>query len=106
MSVVKVKQPGNAIPRVDKRELESIVYTLDLSELINHPTEMVNGIEQVSSGLALTDVKPQQGKNILVRVPPCALDSSTQYKDYRTDILFKTSQDNIRSAVFTIRVYK
>jgi len=105
MTLIKAKQPGNAIPRVDKWEVESILYTIDVTDLIQHPNEMANGIVEVRSTLEILDAKTRSGKFIELRVPPNAV-GSAQYKDYRVDILFKTSSENVRSATFTVRVYR
>lgn len=104
MSIIKAKPPGQPIPRIDKRAIESILYSIDLTELLQQG-ELAIGVEPSQNTLDLTDFKIRLGKTIEVRVPPSTTNTS-QYLDYTISILFKTSIDNIRSAVFQLRVHK
>lgn len=104
MSVIKVKSPGQTVPRVEKRAIESITYTIDLSELLL-PTELANEIVEITGKLELTDTKIKHGRNIEVRIPSSVV-STSQYLDYTVNVLFSTNTGNTRAAVFQVRVHK
>lgn len=105
MSVIKAKLPGNPIPKVDKRSNENILYTVDLTELLTGTNELTNEIQSVQCALPIESSKTRQGKFIEIRIPPSEVRTAA-YQDYNVSILFKTTLENIRSAVFTVRVYK
>jgi hypothetical protein len=104
MSIIKAKPPGQPIPRIDKRTIETITYQLDLNDLLL-PNELVTGIISTEAKLDISEVKPRQGKFIEVKVTP-SLVVASQYVDYPITILFSTNVGNTRAGVFTIRVHK
>lgn len=104
MSIIKAKPPGQPIPRIDKRAVETITYQLDLNDLLL-PNELIAGIVSTEAKLEIPEVKPRQGKFIEIKVTPSSVVSS-QYVDYPVTVLFSTNVGNTRAGVFTIRVHK
>lgn len=105
--IIKAKPPGQPVPRVDKRAVESIVYSVDISELLQ-PNELASTVESIDSKLETADLKIKHGKTVEVRVPAKNVDTpgSPAFQDYTINVLVSTSLSNVRAVVFSIRVYK
>lgn len=104
MSVIKIKPAGQAAPRVEKFSLESIVYTLDLSEILIQ-NELISGISSITTDLVVEDKKVKMGKNVLIRIGPSDIGTSS-YTDYPVVVVVETSDSNKKVATFSVRVYK
>lgn len=104
MSIVKIKPAGQQAPRVEKFSLESIVYTLDLTEVLVQ-NELISSISSVTTDLFVEDSKVKMGRNVLVRIGPNNIGTST-YTDYPVVIVVETSDNNKKVATFTVRVYR
>lgn len=105
MSIIQAKPPGQTVPKIDKRSVENILYTIDVTELLQ-PGELAVSVEPYEHNkLSLTDFRVKLGKAIDVRIPPSVVTGSL-FIDYTVTVLFKTSLDNVRSAVFQLKVHK
>ena len=102
--MIKVKAPGQSMPIVEKRAIESITYSIALGEILTN-NELATSIKSVESKLVITDPKIRQGKVIEIKVPPNTV-SGSAYIDNLVTILFATNTGNTRAAVFSIRVHK
>lgn len=105
MNIV-IKPAGQLPPKVEKRAAESILYTLNCSELVD-PVELITGATVVSSspGIAFSDIRTRKGKNIEVRITNDAI-TAAQYTDFTVQVMFTTTFSNKKLAVFQLRVYK
>lgn len=105
--IIKAKPPGQPVTRVDKRAVESIVYSIDLTELLL-PNELASAVDSIDSKLETTDIKIKHGKTVEVRIPSQVNNApgTPAHMDYTINILVSTSLNNVRAAVFSIRVYK
>lgn len=104
MNIIKVKLPGSPAPRIEKRALESIVYSVDLTELLSN-NELATSVVEVAGKLNITDIKIKHGKSVEVRIPSSDVTTS-QYVDHVITVLFSTNMNNTRAAVFNVRVHK
>jgi hypothetical protein len=103
MSTVVIKPPGQAVPQVDKRALESIVYTLDLNQLLEPKEQVVEIAQVLSADLIIADEKIKLAKNIELRIMPSGLNSAL---DNTVTVLFNTNLGNMRAAVFQVSVHR
>ena len=106
MPIAVLKQAGHQVPKVEKRAIESILFTLDCSELLDQH-ELIDHVESTQEypGMDLSDIRPRKGRNIEVRVDNDPLTTS-QYTDYTISLMFTTIFKNKKSAVFNLRVHK
>lgn len=103
---VIIKPAGQVPPKVEKRAAESILYTLNCSELVDS-VELITGANVTSSypGITFSDIRTRKGKNIEVRVENEAI-TAAQYTDFTVQVMFTTTFNNKKLAVFQLRVYK
>lgn len=104
MTMIKINRAGQALPKVEKLSLESIQYTLDLSEILLK-VEQATGEVEILTELPIEDKGTKMGKNIAVRIGSNDIGTAT-YVDYPVTALFNTSQGNKKAAQFIVRVYK
>lgn len=104
VSTIKIKPAGQAAPRVEKFAQESIVYTLDMSEVLIQ-NELISTIDLITTNLVVEDKRVKMGKNLLIRVGPNDIGTST-YADYPVSVLVVTTDGNRKVAQFIVRVYK
>lgn len=105
--MIVVKLAGISPPKVEKRAAESIVYTLDCSELLEK-NEVITSIDLINdypSTIVYSDIRSRLGKHIEVRIDNTPIGTS-QYVDFNTNVFFYTNFKNKKLAVFTVRVYK
>ena len=104
--MILIKPAGSTLPRVEKRAIESIVYVLDCSELLEK-AELIVSVEAPPSqnDIQLSEARSRKGRNIEVRIdnPPL---TTAQYLDYTIPMLFHTTSGNRKAAVFQVRVHK
>ena len=106
MSTIQLKPAGQPAPKLEKRAIESILYTLDCAELLQQYELIVRVDTPVTkSGLNLTQLRPRKGKSIELRIDNDVLGTAA-YLDYNIQLLFYTSFNNSKSAVFQLRVHK
>lgn len=106
MSTIILKPAGQPIPKVDKRAIESVLYTLDCAELLDQH-ELISAIDMPDPkpGLTINSLRPRRGRNIEVRVENDPL-TNAQYVDHSIQLLFTTIFNNKKLAVFNLRVHK
>ena len=104
MTIIKIKPAGQPVPKVEKLSIESILYTLDLTDILQK-MEQVTGSVTVLTEATIESTDTKLGKNILVRVGPQDIGTST-YIDYPVTALVNTSEGNKKAAQFIVRVYK
>lgn len=106
MPTLKVKPAGQPVPRADKRAAESIVYTLDCSELLD-TNEIATSVEAVTSaeGLTLSGLRTRRGVAIEVKVDNTPLDTASHI-DYTIELKFTTIFGSTKLAVFQVRVHR
>lgn len=104
--MILVKPAGQPLVRVEKRAIESIVYVLDCSELLDK-YELITSVEAPpsQSDIQLSDARSRLGRRIEVRIenPPLV---TSQYLDYTIPIIFYTTVGNRKVATFQVRVHK
>ena len=107
MGMVLIKTAGQAVPQVEKRASESLVYLLDCKELLDI-NEIINGVSLANQqdGITISDLRSRQGVMIEVRVDNAPLSDTSQYVDFIVEIEFTTIFRNKKLAVFKVRVYK
>lgn len=106
MSTIQVKQAGQPIPKLEKRAIESILYTLDCAELLD-TNELIIKIDypQIKQGLTITSLRARKGKVIELRIDNDPIGNAA-FVDYTLQLLFYTSFNNSKSAVVQLRVHK
>lgn len=106
MSMIQVKPAGQAVPKVEKRAVESILYTLNCDELLEQ-NELIVRVDMpaVKPGISITDLRPRKGRSIELRVDNESLNNSA-YIDYNLQVLFYTTFNNCKSAVMQLKVHK
>ena len=106
MPILTIKPASQPVPKAEKRVLESVLYTLDCKEVLDKH-ELIQSAEVVSpkTGLTITDLRPRKGNTIELRVSggPSTV-AATAYVDYTVTISFTTTKNNIKVAVFQLRV--
>ena len=103
MSII-VKQAGAAIPRVEKRAAESIVYTLDCREILDKHELIVTAFASTSE-VRTPLIRTRKGIMVEVRIENDPI-TTAQYLDYTVQIELSTSFNNTKLAVFQLRVHK
>lgn len=106
MPIIIAKSPSNAIPKVDKRAIESIIYKIDCTELLDS-NEIITSINPISptDNILLSDIRSRNGTMLEIRVSN-ATELTAPYIDFKIECTFNTNFKNTKSAVFIIRVYK
>jgi hypothetical protein len=106
MSTIQLKPAGQPAPKLEKRAIESILYTLDCAELLQQHELIVRvDVPATKSGLIISDLRPRKGKSLELRIDNDVL-GTVAYIDYNVQLLFYTSFNNSKSAVFQLRVHK
>ena len=104
--MILVKPAGQTLVRVEKRAVESIVYLLDCTELLDK-NELITSVEAPPSqaDIQLSGARSRLGRRIEVRIenPPL---TTAQYLDYTIPMVFYTTAGNKKVAVFLVRVHK
>jgi hypothetical protein len=102
--MIKVAKAGEPTPRATKRELESIAYTLDFTDILESK-ELIASVRAVSD-VQVIDVNPLLGKMVSFRVPPSNDSKAMEYIDSTIQLLVQTSLGNTRVGSVVIRIYK
>ena len=104
--ILKVLPAGQTPPKTEKRAIESIVYVLDCSSLLDF-AELITKVDtpQSQNDIQLSDVRSRLGRNIEIRVenPPL---TTSQYLDYTIPVVFYTTEENKKVAIFHLRVHR
>ncbi len=103
MPTVLIPPAGQPTPRVEKRAEETVQYTLDVSKLLDE-RELVTGIESITPNVERC--RPRKGRTIEIYIPPDTSVGAANFTEHKVTVLFKTTTDSIKSAVFSVKAYK
>lgn len=106
MPILTIKSPSQPVPKTEKRSIESVLYTLDCTEILDkHELIQAAKVLLPETGVTITELRPRKGTSIELRVSegPSTV-AAAAYVDYTVTISFTTTKNNTKVAVFQLRV--
>jgi DNA integrity scanning protein DisA with diadenylate cyclase activity len=105
LTKIQIKRPGEPLPKVEKRAIETLNYVLDCSQILEEK-ELIRNISRiVARDVIVQNPVVKLGKNIEVQFPEMTVGTASQL-DSIVQVIFDTSLGNTRAAVFQLTVYR
>lgn len=101
---ILITKPGEPLHKVEKRAVDRLTYTLDLSNILEH-NEIIQKIQGHSALIDIEGVRSRRGRFIEMQVLPSE-NGSAPFLEFQITVFFETNLGNTKSAPFTLRVYK
>jgi len=103
--IIEAKPAGQTSPKVEKFAIESILYTINCSALLEH-NEVITGVSipSISSNISFSDIRSRKGTTIEVKISNTPIGSP--FIDFNVKVLFTTNLGSSKVAIFLLKVHK